>query len=62
MNKTKMTRREINFLGCSKYDIFSVRSNFISLMITKSVIFTRHVDTPFMKMVFAPRENTAFGG
>ena len=38
-----------------KYDIlFSVRSNFISLMITKSVIFNIHVDTPCMKMVFSP--------
>ena len=41
--------------GGRKYDIlFSVRSNFISLMVTKSVIFTRHVDTPCMKMVFSP--------
>ena len=27
---------------------------FISLMVTKSVIFILHVDTPCMKMVFSP--------
>ena len=42
--------------GWRKYDIlFSVQSNFISLMVTKSVIFTLYVDTPCMKMVFSPR-------
>ena len=42
-------------MGEKNYDIlFSVRSNFISLMVTKSVILTRHVDTPFVKMVFSP--------